>query len=84
SSTTNLTDHEKAIFGAQWQSKALEKNLKLTEKSEEKIDEPSNDDKNERDYSLAGEIFYEDPKIRQERWLKLFKERRREVLSNET
>ena len=55
SSSSGLTDHEKAMFGAQWQSKTLEKNLKTTEKKDKEQEKRETKD-DEPGYSLAGEI----------------------------
>uniref|UniRef100_A0A7E4ZXG9 Pre-mRNA-splicing factor SYF2 n=1 Tax=Panagrellus redivivus TaxID=6233 RepID=A0A7E4ZXG9_PANRE len=83
---SGLTDHEKAMFGAQWQSKALarEKNLNVEEKTEESKDETPDvyEVPTEAD-TLAHERFSEDPKVRQERWLNLFRERRRNLLAGD-
>ncbi|KAE9555904.1 hypothetical protein FO519_000884 [Halicephalobus sp. NKZ332] len=82
SSSSTLTDHEKAMFGAQWQSKALEKNLKTTDKKEKEQEKRETKD-DEPSYPLAGEIFYKDSEAEQAGWLQLFKERRRQVLMGE-
>uniref|UniRef100_A0AC34FFG3 Uncharacterized protein n=1 Tax=Panagrolaimus sp. ES5 TaxID=591445 RepID=A0AC34FFG3_9BILA len=76
-----LSDHEKAMFGADWQSKALQKNLNIEEKKQDDdgdvIEIPV-----EPSFSLAHPRFSEDPQIRHQRWLQLFKERRKELLTS--
>uniref|UniRef100_A0A914YEB8 Uncharacterized protein n=1 Tax=Panagrolaimus superbus TaxID=310955 RepID=A0A914YEB8_9BILA len=78
--SSSLSDHEKAMFGADWQSKALQKNLNIDEKKQE--DDDIVEIPSEPIFSLAHPRFSEDPQIRQDRWLQLFKERRKELLTS--
>uniref|UniRef100_A0A914QF03 Uncharacterized protein n=1 Tax=Panagrolaimus davidi TaxID=227884 RepID=A0A914QF03_9BILA len=70
------------MFGANWQSKALQKNLNIDEKKQQNDNDDIVEVPIEPSFSLAHPRLSEDPQIRQERWLQLFKERRKELLTS--
>ncbi|VDD96178.1 unnamed protein product [Enterobius vermicularis] len=65
--------HDKAIFGAKWQD-LQKREVSDTGDSELYIPE------SKREVELAGPKFFVDVKVREEKWLKLFRERRSNLM----
>uniref|UniRef100_A0A0N5AWT7 SAM-dependent MTase TRM10-type domain-containing protein n=1 Tax=Syphacia muris TaxID=451379 RepID=A0A0N5AWT7_9BILA len=74
--------HEKAIFGPKWRDSITMKECSATTVSvasvpEENVYLPET----KKELNLAGPKFLVDSKVRQERWLKLYRERRLQLLA---
>nr|CAD2170379.1 unnamed protein product [Meloidogyne enterolobii] len=83
--SSSITHHDRAMFGPLWASKQIAEKSKNKKEVVKKRDKDENKEENKKEeatvlasrFPLAHEKLSEDPEARNQRWLELFRERRR-------